>query len=142
MATTKELLEKAMLRLGSRGARGSGSFVSISIDTSSQNLQEFVASADGFIVANGLGDGTHRDIKITSSSGIVTATTSSSGGYGCVTTLPVAKGETYSVRFRSMIERTMRFYTSIGGGLRSLAETLGRLRVSLFPTSGFALGGI
>ncbi len=116
MATTKELLEKAMLRLGSRGARGSGSFVSISIDTSSQNLQEFVASADGFIVASGLSDGTIRDIMIDSPSGTVRVITSSSGNFGCTFTLPVAKGQTYRVWFKGLTSQALRFYTSIGGG--------------------------
>ena len=117
MATTKELLEKAILRLGSRGSRGSGEdSTSITVDQSSESAQYFVSSADGFVQSTAVPTADSWEyIRLGSTSGGVFQVGTGGGGI-CMVTLPVKKGETFRVDFNKMSNRSLTFLKSVGGG--------------------------
>ncbi len=126
MATTKELLEKAMLRLGSRGARCRGEATSFSVDQDSTETQRFVAPEDGYVIAQGLSSvWSYCRIVLTTSSSLTYMPVSGSG-VAMACSAFVTKGETFSVAYKEVTNRALLFIKSIGGGLRSLAETLWR----------------
>lgn len=116
MATTKTLLEKAMLRLGSRGARGDANSVITLTTPDTTDYTSFIASADGFVVLTGTtASGTYKDLSVVSSAG--RHSTTASQGVGCMTSIAVNKGESYLIRVRNMTSQTHSFIKSIGGGV-------------------------
>ncbi len=123
MATTKTLLEKAMLRLGSRGARGDANSL-VNLDfADTTDYQKFIASADGFVVLTGTTQSSGgRDLAVVSSAGRNSTTAVS--GMGCMTSIAVQKGETYLIRIRNMQSQTHSFIKSIGGGYNRLLTWL------------------
>lgn len=132
MATTKELLEKAMLRLGSRGARGDGVIATTyTTDPSEYAFQYFVAAADGFVHASAKANAFQgRCLSFSCQSGVWVFPTydanSTING-----TMPVAKGERFGVAFSiGTSSRYIGFIKSIGGGLGLLRKLLGVVEVN------------
>ena len=113
----KTLLEKAMLRLGSRGGRNGNESVAITIDQSSVELQRFTAPADGTYEASSVA---------TSDNGFQWMDDGSGNRWACRAlftngamsfSFPVKKGAIVYVQWGSaMKDRHLKFVKSIGGG--------------------------
>lgn len=118
MASIKQLLETAMLRLGSRGSRDGDKVVSVAVDQSSSDMQSFVAPADGFYKASG---------KATHDSGALFCDGGGERTFYRVRALwvsapltftwPCKKGSTIRVQYVNIVDRTLSFIKSVGGGV-------------------------
>ena len=131
MATTKELLEKAILRLGSRGSRGGNfSTVQFSIDQDSEEDQSLVAPEDGHVLAYGLASAWSFCQIILNGRCGYTIQPSAGSGVVSMAWIPVSKGETFKVGFTKLTYRTVEFHKSVGGGLGFLRKLLGVVEVN------------
>ena len=115
MATIKSLLEKAMLRLGSRGGRSSEEYVFITVDQNITDFQPFTAPTDGTYVAQA---------TATSDDGYIWMNDGSGNGWSCralfnngalVFSFPIKKGATANIQFVGLKNRSLKFTKSIGG---------------------------
>lgn len=115
MATIKSLLEKAMLRLGSRGGRNSNEQVDLTVNQSSDEFQRFTAPADGTYEASA---------TATVDNGFMWMDDGSGNNWSCralfvngslIFSFPVKKGASAGIQWSSMKNRTLTFVKSIGG---------------------------
>ncbi len=115
MATIKSLLEKAMLRLGSRGGRNSNESVWITVDKSSDKSQQFTAPTDGMYVAMARAVNDTSYIWMDDGSGSIWACRALFTNGSITFSFPVKKGATASIQWVSMTESGLLFVKSIGG---------------------------
>ena len=116
MATIKSLLEKAMLRLGSRGGRSSGEVVNMTVNQSGSEFQWFTAPTDGTYSVEALA---------TDDNAFVWMSDGSSNSWSCralfangsiAFSFPVKKGASAGIQWtESMTNRALKFVKSIGG---------------------------
>ena len=115
MATIKSLLEKAMLRLGSRGGRSSEEYVLITVDQNISDFQPFTAPTDGTYVVQA---------TATSDKGFMWMDDGSGNDWSCralfengslIFSFPIKKGATAHIQFSGLKDRTLKFTKSIGG---------------------------
>ena len=111
----KTLLEKAMLRLGSRGSRNSGNAVSITVDQASSELQPFYAPADGSFEAGMTATSDMGRMWLDDGSNNRWSARSIGARGSMCFSFPVKKGAKALVLFADGTNRTLRFITSVGG---------------------------
>lgn len=115
MASMKDYLEKAMLRLGSRGAMPGTQIIQYSVN-------EFVAPDDGYVVA---GSESGEVGEAVAARGAIFQSISRSpiSVASLEAFIPCKKGETVSVYFGSKSKILKRFFLkSVGGGLKRLIQ--------------------
>ena len=116
MATTKELLEKAMLRLGSRGSRSDGVSVNFVPDQTTGEFQSFTAPQDGFCEASGVATLDTGMIWMDDRRGCRYAIRALWNGGALSFSFPVRKGDSFMCQFLGISTRTVNFIKSVGGG--------------------------
>lgn len=115
MATIKSLLEKAMLRLGSRGGRNSNEQVALTVDQSSSEFQMFTAPSDGTYEARSVATSDDGYAWLDDGSGNSWSCRALFSGGSISFSFPVKKGTSAGIQWVNMKERSLKFVKSIGG---------------------------
>ena len=115
MATIKSLLEKAMLRLGSRGGRNSDVQVFITVNQSSEGFQWFTAPTDGTYEADGIATSDVAYMWLDDGSYNNWSCKSLFNNGSMIFSFPVKKGARAGIQWIHIKERHLTFVKSIGG---------------------------
>ena len=117
MATIKSLLEKVMLRLGSRGGRNSNENVDITVNQNSNELQGFTAPTDGTYEAEALAENDNGYMWLDDGSCNRWSCRALFANGSMVFSFPVKKGAVARLQWVGLKNRRLRFVKSIGGGV-------------------------
>ena len=123
MATTKSLLEKAMLKVGARAGSPNGPSIEYE-GTLSNNSGSvaFIAPSDGYVTAYATGSACNHYSNIWCRAFSLNSVYGN--GEGDANSTVVAKGESVSVSFSKVASYSVKFVYSVGGGLKSFINNV------------------